>query len=47
MKRQSFNNGWIFYNKGSNIRRTIDLPHDAIIEDRRDPAGLGGVYVYE
>jgi hypothetical protein len=56
MKRQNFNNGWIFCNERNNIRRTIDLPHDAMIEEDRDPASPGGsaigyfpggVYSYE
>jgi hypothetical protein len=55
MKKQDFNEGWIFYKEGGE-KHTVDLPHDAMIEERRDPDSLGesaaaffpgGVYVYE
>ncbi|MDR1219665.1 MAG: DUF4982 domain-containing protein [Treponema sp.] len=56
MNKRDFNRQWIFYKEGSDMRRTLDLPHDAMIEELRDPASpggsavgyfTGGVYVYE
>ena len=55
MKRQDFNSGWIFYQEGGE-GRLLDLPHDAMIGERRSPDSPGGaacayfpggVYVYE
>jgi hypothetical protein len=55
MKRYDFNTDWRFCKEGGEAR-ILDLPHDAMIEERRDPASpggsgiayfLGGVYIYE
>jgi hypothetical protein len=55
MKRYDFNTNWRFCKEGGQAR-AIDLPHDAMIEERRDPASPGGsgvayfpggVYIYE
>jgi hypothetical protein len=56
MNKQDFNRQWTFYKEESDIRRTVDLPHDAMIEEQRDPTSPGGsavgyfpggVYIYE
>lgn len=56
MLRQSFNEGWSFYKAGREGRRTVMLPHDAMLEEARTPdapsgsAGAffhGDVYTYE
>lgn len=56
MKRQLFNDKWIFYKQGSTDRQEVTLPHDAMIHEKREPNGAGGsahgffpggVYVYE
>lgn len=56
MKREDFNGGWRFYKHGGSHAEFIDLPHDAMIHERRDPASegggaigffTGGVYIYE
>lgn len=56
MKKQAFNTQWSFYKQGSKDAQTVDLPHDAMIHERRDPQSAGGsavgffpggVYVYE
>jgi len=55
LRRQSFNTGWTFHLKGSSEQSLVTLPHDAMIESKRDannPGGSGiaffdgGVYVY-
>lgn len=57
MRRDNFNAGWTFYKQGHvDESMTIELPHDAMIYEKRDPESpggsavgyfLGGVYVYE
>jgi beta-galactosidase len=56
MKKQDFNQQWSFYKQGSKEVQMIDLPHDAMIHETRDPESAGGaavgyfpggVYVYE
>jgi beta-galactosidase len=56
MKRIDFNQGWKFQKQGANQWQAVDLPHDAMIHDARDPesaggaaAGffVGGIYTYE
>lgn len=57
MRRQNFNTNWRFYRDGEEEKaRTLDLPHDAMIEEFRvpdlaggDTCGFypGGRYVYE
>jgi len=56
VKREDFNGGWRFYKHGGSHAEFIDLPHDAMIHERRDPASegggaigffTGGVYIYE
>ena len=52
-----FNDGWTFYRKGDEQhKKTVTLPHDAMISEKRDidnPGGAnisyfaGGTYVYE
>ncbi len=55
MKRFDFNDGWLFSKEGG-ATRTLDLPHDAMIEEDRaqgNPSGsacayfAGGKYIYE
>ena len=56
MKRESFNRGWTFYNVRDEKKKTVNLPHDAMLYEKR-LAGLkdgyntgffpGGKYVYE
>lgn len=54
MKREDFNNNWVFEKMGGQAR-AVDLPHDAMIEEERSPdcpsgsAGAffpGGLYTY-
>lgn len=56
MKRQTFNDNWIFWKEGSTKKQTVTLPHDAMIHEERRPdvpgGGAhgyfpGGKYVYE
>ncbi|MBN2047335.1 MAG: DUF4982 domain-containing protein [Anaerolineaceae bacterium] len=56
MKRINFNQHWSFQKHGADHWQTVDLPHDAMIHEPRDPesatgsAGAhfpGGKYVYE
>ena len=57
MKKQDFNKGWTFHKDGQKgAAQFIDLPHDAMIHERRDPESAGGsavgffpggVYMYE
>jgi hypothetical protein len=59
VKKQDFNTGWIFYKEDAahdGEKRAVCLPHDAMIEEQRDPASPGGsanayfpggVYIYE
>lgn len=52
MKKQSFNDGWIFHNSGGTaLEKTLNpvtesypvtLPHDAMIRERRDPKNKTG-----
>ncbi len=51
-----FNQGWRFYKKGSDRQETVNLPHDAMLYEERDPhcknsqnSGYfpGGWYIYE
>lgn len=56
MIKESFNTKWTFYKEGSDQKQTVDLPHDAMINEPRDPNSpggrdvaffTGGVYHYE
>ncbi|MBN1246424.1 MAG: DUF4982 domain-containing protein [Anaerolineae bacterium] len=57
MQKLNFNQGWTFYNDGREADAiSVDLPHDAMIHEVRDPESPGGnavgyfpggVYVYE
>ena len=56
MKREDFNKGWKFFKQGSQKVEMVDLPHDAMIHEQRDPESegggaigffTGGVYIYE
>ena len=56
MKKQDFNRQWSFTRQGSQDVQIVDLPHDAMIHEARDPESAGGaavgyfpggVYVYE
>lgn len=57
MEKMSFNRGWTFRKQGQDeTSQIIDLPHDAMIHETRDPESAGGsavgfypggVYVYE
>ncbi len=56
MKRIDFNRGWQFQKSGENRWQAVDLPHDAMIHETRDPESAGGaaagyfpggVYIYE
>lgn len=57
MKQKQINQDWLFYKDGcQNMARKLDLPHDAMLEEHRNPllpngtaTGFfpGGKYVYE
>lgn len=56
MQKKCFNNDWIFYKDGSERKVQIDLPHDAMLFERRRPKNAstgacanfdGGQYHYE
>jgi beta-galactosidase len=56
MNKQDFNQHWDFYKQGSKDVQIVELPHDAMIHETRDPESAGGdsvaffpggVYVYE
>lgn len=56
MKKQDFNQEWIFYKENSTDKERVRLPHDAMILEARNPespsgsAGAffpGGIYYYE
>lgn len=56
MKRQDFNQGWIYHEEGCSESVPVTLPHDAMIHAKRDPDSPGnhanayfpgGVYIYE
>jgi len=56
VKREDFNKGWKFFKQGSQKVEMVDLPHDAMIHEQRDPESegggaigffTGGVYIYE
>ncbi|MDF1515188.1 MAG: glycoside hydrolase family 2 TIM barrel-domain containing protein [Anaerolineae bacterium] len=56
MRKIDFNQGWQYQKDGADRWHTVDLPHDAMIHETRDPespggsaAGFfsGGVYIYE
>ena len=56
MKKIRFNNDWIFSKQGVAGKKSVTLPHDAMIHEQRsagEPSGSacaffpGGVYVYE
>lgn len=49
MLRQSFNEGWLLYKAGKKSRRTVTLPHDAMLEEKRTadaPSGSAGAYFH-
>ncbi|MCX7657623.1 MAG: glycoside hydrolase family 2 protein, partial [Oscillospiraceae bacterium] len=41
MKKINFNDNWTFYNR-KGIPKTVNLPHDAMLEEKRDPNSPGG-----
>ena len=56
MKKQDFNENWQFHKQDSQDVQVVNLPHDAMIHEKRDaesPGGSavgyfpGGVYVYQ
>lgn len=56
MRKIDFNRNWTFFRKGEEEKRRVDIPHDAMIHEKRRPdcasgsAGgyfPGGVYCYE
>ncbi len=56
MKSLDFSKQWLFFKQGDDSRQIVDLPHDAMIHEQRDPDSAGGsavaffpggVYVYE
>jgi len=54
MKKQSFNEDWLFHKEGTEPKIKINLPHDAMIFEERNPelnasSGFypGGIYHYE
>jgi beta-galactosidase len=57
MEKQDFNIHWSFYKQGrEDLRQVVNLPHDAMIHETRNPDSAGGsavgffhggVYVYE
>lgn len=56
MMKLDFNSGWSFKNKKSNDQVMVDLPHDAMLYEKRDPKCMnnqnsgyfpGGYYLYE
>ncbi len=56
MEKINFNKGWQYHKRGEEQVKAIDLPHDAMICEKRDPNSLsgsagaffpGGVYIYE
>ncbi len=56
MKQESFNHNWVFYKEGSSQRQQINLPHDAMLFEKREQANPssgacacfeGGIYYYE
>ena len=55
MRKVNINQGWLFSKYGQEEKQQIDLPHDAMIHEKRDPnvdnggaTGFlpGGKYVY-
>lgn len=43
MKKQKINTGWIFWKEGcEESKRMLDLPHDAMFEEDRNPALING-----
>lgn len=42
MKKMSWNDNWIFKKQGAAETRVITLPHDAMLEEKRDPKSPGG-----
>ncbi|GHU98584.1 hypothetical protein FACS189483_06800 [Spirochaetia bacterium] len=56
MEKQDFNSQWTFYKQGDTNRRIVDIPHDAMLHEARNPESPGrsanaffpgGRYVYE
>ena len=56
MRRQDFNEDWIFYTEGSDRKEKVTLPHDAMLHTGRSETSpgkdangfyLGGIYIYE
>lgn len=43
MQKVKFNSEWDFWKEGQEVKkRRIDLPHDAMLEEQRDPALFQG-----
>ena len=42
MRKRDFNMNWVYYKEGSKYRQVVDLPHDAMIVEQRDPESLSG-----
>lgn len=56
MRKQEFNQEWIFSKEGSEKKESVTLPHDAMLHEKRDPESPGthaaayfpgGKYMYE
>ncbi len=56
MRKQDFNQDWIFYKEGGQGKQAVTLPHDAMLHEKRDPQSPGthaaayfpgGKYIYE
>lgn len=56
MRKQEFNQEWIFSKEGSEERESVTLPHDAMLHEKRTPESPGthaaayfpgGKYIYE
>ena len=45
MKRQTFNDNWIFWKEGSTKKQTVTLPHDAMIHEERRPDVLSLIHI--
>ena len=56
MKKSDFNRGWMVHRDGENIKYNVNLPHDAMLYEKRDKNNStgsacawfpGGKYIYE